>query len=444
MKHFLTMVLLIGVAASGMTFGAYSLGPHSPLWAPEEKPVISLHEAGRIVREMRNLPGLLHQNVGKAPGKPGAQGVGGYTGDDSCQWANDGECDDPGLGTGACTQGTDYSDCRRLATNSEDDSCQWASDGECDEPHFGTGACTQGTDRSDCGEVSHLRFQTDTCTTAFDGTCDEPEIGTGSCETRTDRADCIGRERPMQISDHYFGRDDRVFMDTSHLPWSVVGTLTDDDGGSCTAALIGEDILITAAHCIEYESGPDATGTFEAAFARAGGPLSARVTDFFLSPDRAAEQQSSDEPSNTDWALLRIDQPLGRELGFLGVRPLRNGRPESAIGTRLYQAGYSWDTGDHLSGNLDCEVLDVEDENKLAHNCDTTSGDSGSPFLVRDGDEYFVVGVDSTYRIQPNVSAINIATGSNGWLPFLDDFVSGAIGNGSARPQPPAGKNPKG
>jgi len=441
MKRFLAMIALVCAAGGGMALGAYGLGPSSPLWQDEAKPVMSLHEVGRIVRALRATPGLLHQ------GKPGAinntGSSGNYTGDDSCQWANDGECDDPGLGTGACTQGTDYSDCWRLATNVEDDSCQWANDGECDEPHFGTGACTQATDLTDCGPVSYLRNQNDSCESAFNGACDEPGTGSGACEAGTDRADCMGRDRPMQISDHYFGHDDRVFMDTSQMPWLVVGTLVDDNGGSCTATLIGEDILITAAHCIEYESGIDATGTFNTGFGRRGGPLTARVTDFLVSPERQTERTTSDEPSNTDWALIRIDQPLGRELGFLGVRPLRNGNPQAAIGTPLLQAGYSWDTGDHLSGNLDCEVIDVEDENKLAHNCDTTTGDSGSPFLVRDGNDYFVVGVDSTFRFAPNTPAVNIATGSNGFLPYLEDFRNGVIGNGGVRPQTPtSGKVP--
>ncbi len=31
--------------------------------------------------------------------------------DDSCQWALDGECDEPGVGTGACARKTDTTDC---------------------------------------------------------------------------------------------------------------------------------------------------------------------------------------------------------------------------------------------------------------------------------------------------------------------------------------------
>jgi len=33
-------------------------------------------------------------------------------GPDSCRWAFDGECDEPGIGTGLCPAGTDTADCR--------------------------------------------------------------------------------------------------------------------------------------------------------------------------------------------------------------------------------------------------------------------------------------------------------------------------------------------
>ena len=91
----------------------------------------------------RDYQNLLHQVT--KPGARPATGAGAVAGDDSCRYANDNECDEPGLGTGACLAGTDHSDCWRLMAGVEDDSCQWANDGECDEPGFGTGACTQAT-----------------------------------------------------------------------------------------------------------------------------------------------------------------------------------------------------------------------------------------------------------------------------------------------------------
>jgi hypothetical protein len=74
---------------------------------------------------------------------------GGGLDDDSCPWAFDGECDEPGIGTGVCLAGTDTFDCSWVRWGL-DDSCPWAFDGECDEPGIGTGVCLAGTDSFDC------------------------------------------------------------------------------------------------------------------------------------------------------------------------------------------------------------------------------------------------------------------------------------------------------
>lgn len=348
-----------------------------------------------------------------------------YQGNDTCVYANDMECDDPGIGTGACRAGTDYSDCWRIATGAEDNSCRYANDGECDEPRFGFGVCTQGTDRADCGEIAYLRFQDDSCPLAFDGICNDPSIGDGACQARTDRTDCFGRERPMQIVDHFNGYDDRVLLDTGIYPWNAIGWIDLSDG-SCTATLIGPDTLLTAAHCIEGEGGTiDARGVFETAFDASGRGLSAQIVAYLIADGRGGKDG---DDSDTDWALLRIDRPLGEQVGFLGIRSLEGLSPEQLALLPLYQAGYSWDTGVNLSGNLGCTIIAVETNNILRHDCDTTRGDSGSPLMVRDGDNYLIVANDSAFDILPNQPVENIATRIDAWFGLLADFSAGRIG----------------
>ncbi|WP_291891691.1 trypsin-like serine protease [Maricaulis sp.] len=383
----------------------------------------------------REITRYLHTYTQK-PQRPQGVSTGRYRGVDSCRWANDGECDDPGIGTGACTVGTDYSDCWRIAEGVEDNSCQWANDNECDEPGFGTGACTQATDLADCGSVIELRFRNDSCETAFDGVCNEPEIGDGRCEERTDRADCMGRDRPLGINDHFFGHDDRIFMDTAQFPWSVIGQVDFDAGGACTATLIAEDVLITAAHCISEGNSADSRGVFNTASARRGGPVSARVIGHFMDPDWNEQRFSNtDDIDGTDWALLRLDRPIGRELGYVGVRALVD-----EVGNRqarqmdLYQAGYSWDTGTHLSGNIGCNMTRIYRDNTMAHDCDTTRGDSGSPFMIREGDEYFIVATDSNFRRNPGQPMTYIAARADRWVEYLEDFRNGRLGRADSRP----------
>ena len=346
---------------------------------------------------------------------------------DSCRWANDNECDEPDIGTGACALRTDYSDCRALREG-EDDSCRWANDGECDEPNFGTGACVQGTDRTDCGAIAWLRNQSDRCDTAFNGVCEEPGEGRGgACAARTDRADCRGRERPLTINDHYFGRDDRVLVPVTDLPWRFMGALSMSAGETCTATLIARDVIVTAAHCIHTDNGVNAS----ARFTTADGRHQAQVTHYLIDPNfNYIRFNRGDEIDGLDWALLRLSAPLGDQVGYAGYLPRG---ASAAMGQRLMQAGYSWDTGENLSGNLDCRVLQANADNTFSHNCDTTRGDSGSAFVIRQSSPssrsgYVVIGTDSNFRSNPGGPFIYIAVSSAAWATRAPDFIAGRTG----------------
>ena len=61
------------------------------------------------------------------------------------------------------------------------------------------------------------------------------------------------------------------------------------------------------------------------------------------------------------------------------------------------QAGYSWDTGDNLSGNQGCRVVEAFEDNSILHECDTAQGDSGSPFLLNVDGEWKIIAVDSQF-----------------------------------------------
>jgi len=132
--------------------------------------------------------------------------------DDSCEYAKDAECDEPRFGgTGACVDGSDATDCAGqtantgtdraaldrlldlvpadLRANLGDDSCAYSNDGECDDGTFGgTSFCAAGTDATDCRAMA-LGGE-DSCQWANDGECDEPGIGTDNCTSGTDRTDC--------------------------------------------------------------------------------------------------------------------------------------------------------------------------------------------------------------------------------------------------------------
>jgi hypothetical protein len=166
-------------------------------------------------------------------------------GDDSSEWANDGECDDPRFtGSGSAAETLD-ADIRKDATDCQaafeagtvtlveggdtpavataeidfgDNSSEWANDGECDDPRFSGSGSAEETlaadtlkDADDCKaayeagtvtfngdvDVADIDYGDDTSQWAKDGECDDPRFsGTGvadellDVDTGHDATDC--------------------------------------------------------------------------------------------------------------------------------------------------------------------------------------------------------------------------------------------------------------
>ena len=319
-------------------------------------------------------------------------------GNDTCRWAHDLECDDAAFGgTGACTRGTDASDCRALAIGG-DDSCRYARDNECDDPGIGTGACISGTDVTDCAPVAFLRNRTNNCATAFNGICEEQGQNGGACQLYADTADCVGRQRPTTARDHFFGEDNRILVDVTQMPWRAVGLLEMGDG-SCTGTLIAPDRVATAAHCITDGSGPIKGIVFRAGASGDTDLGRASVISALVAPDYSDETAAPNGGNGDDWAILTLDRPLGTQIGIVRAHVFdKDDIGRITAGTfRVSQAGYSWDTGDYLSGHMDCSVLQVYGDGSIIHNCDTTQGDSGSPIMTMIDGEWRLIAVDSQF-----------------------------------------------
>lgn len=316
-----------------------------------------------------------------------------------------------------------------VRSGADNDSCHLAHNRRCDEPIFGTGQCVQGSDRSDCGDLASIRNRDDSCPTAFNGVCEEPGLANGACEERTDRADCAGRRRPMTINDHFFGNDDRVRVPVDEAPWRFMGQLRMDSGGTCSATLIAPDVIATAAHCISGENGVDARGTFVSA----SGDQRARVTAYLIDPAYTSRRfRVTGGIDGLDWALLRLDQRLGDALGFAALRRISG--PQ--LPTNLMQAGYAWDTGTTLAGHIGCPMLELRLDNTFAHACDTTRGDSGSGFILRNGGSFELVGIDSAFH--PNSAGPDsyVGVGAGAFAAFAPDFIAGRSGEPVGRRRP--------
>ena len=175
--------------------------------------------------------------------------------------------------------------------------------------------------------------------------------------------------------------------------WEGVGRLDVDRGGFCTASLIEERLILTAAHCVFEDDGtPIPAERFAfAAGLRNGRALATRdVVRVTAHPDYRHDADRPQAPSvAVDLALLELDRPIRQG----GIAPFTLAS-EPERGARVGVVSYAKGRSNAPSLQEVCEVL-ARDTGVVVMSCDADFGASGAPVFWMSGGVARIVSVIS-------------------------------------------------
>lgn len=189
--------------------------------------------------------------------------------------------------------------------------------------------------------------------------------------------------------------------------WEGVGRLNLGDRGFCTGALIAEDQVLTAAHCLyDKETGAPIDPTqiqFLAGWRNGRAAAYRGVKKAVSHPNYAYGGHDNVEQVQYDLALLQLDQPIR----LPSIKPFAmDDRPQR--GDEVGVVSYAQDRSEAPSLQQVCHVL-RQQAAMLILSCDVDFGSSGAPiFSVRDS----VARVVSVVSAKAEVDGKKVALGT--------------------------------
>ena len=176
------------------------------------------------------------------------------------------------------------------------------------------------------------------------------------------------------------GQDPRVPMTTTTYPWSSIGRIYYDNGNGtlqiCTATMVGRKVAVTAAHCV-LKNRQVVGVTFQADYNQGSFTAQAKSKEIEVGTT------NTDNLSDTDWAVIELDSPIGDQLGYLGVDNIG----DIASPVKVSFVGYSVDFNKgEIAGVVNsCYIQQRFSDQVYGHDCSMNPGASGGPLFATDG-----------------------------------------------------------
>jgi protease YdgD len=237
----------------------------------------------------------------------------------------------------------------------------------------------------------------------------------------------------------FSGKDQRVPMEPTVWPWHAIGRVNVADSVTrrhCTGTLVGERLVLTAGHCLfDHRLGrwvkPENVH-FVAGQARDTAAGHSKAEELIVSPKFDASG-GTDPARRTirmdlvahDWALVRLQTALA--VKPVPVRAFSDDAlvREVAAG-EIARAGYSVDRRYLLSVHRGCSAaLSQRLPGAMLNRCDARPGDSGSPLLLLQGDEAFLIGLSAgaAHEKRPDAGYVAVM----GFGPSAASFIDALI-----------------
>jgi V8-like Glu-specific endopeptidase len=212
------------------------------------------------------------------------------------------------------------------------------------------------------------------------------------------------RHKGVQLEPYYgvYGSDDRTVYYPSTYPWRCIGrifTWTNWAGGGGwdwwgSGVLVGPRHVLTAGHVCPWGSGSWAM-KFVPSYWN-GSPIAGSGAVSYASDYRGWD--TDETVAGNDYAVLRLYDPIGSWLGWMGTKSYDSGWNGGNYWTLAgYPAAIAG--GERPSDQSGIPVLDTDgaDDNsvEIEHHGDATGGDSGGPFFGFWNDGPYAVGVTS-------------------------------------------------
>ncbi len=242
----------------------------------------------------------------------------------------------------------------------------------------------------------------------------------------------------------------RPIVDAAAYPWSAIGRLNFASISirtHCTGALVGDRLVLTAAHCL-FDGArrrwilADRLH-FVAGYQRGTQVAHATAVRYFLPEVYDTKARTFRYRPQADWALVELKEPIGARAGYLGWAALDAAGLDRLLssGARLALAGYPAIRPHVLSLDEDCEGSRLKDpDSLLLHRCAAMTGDSGAPLLLLQDGKATIVGVNSGGAVdsgEVTQFAVPVATFHRALLEKLGDGATEEPGTPAARPGKP-------